>query len=265
MDRTFWHKQEVGKPLYPELEWSRPENKAQAGKLLIVGGNSFGFAAPGEAYVEAENAGAGSTRVILPQRVKSLVGGVLPSVEYAMSNPSGGFSQLALGDLLMQAEWADGVLLAGDFGRNSETAILLEKFLAKYEGQVTITKDAVDYFTPNPQAILNRPETTFVLSFAQLQKLAIGAHTTAAFTFDMDFLHLVDALHEFTEKHTVNIITKHLNNIFVAVAGRVSSTKLEADTKVWRLKTAAHASVWWLQNPTKLFEALTTAIVSRFE
>jgi len=261
MDHTYWSKQAAGKPLFPELEWSRPENKQQAGKLLVVGGNAYGFAAPAEAYMEAARAGVGLTRVVLPLRVKSLVGKVLESVEFAMSNPSGGFSQLALGDLLMQADWADGVLLAGDFGRNSETAILLEKFLAKHTGQATLTKDAVDYFTAAPQTLLARPATTLVLSFAQLQKLAIAAHFTTAFTFDMDFLRLIDALHDFTRQHSVHIVTKHLDNIFVAVNGQVSSTKLKEEVKVWRIKTAARTCVWWLQNPTKPFEALTTAVL----
>lgn len=259
MDNTFWQKQ-TDKPLFPELEWSRPETRSSAGKLLIIGGNAHGFAAPAEAYMEADKAGVGLTRVVLPQRVKSLVGGMLEAVEYAMSNPSGGFSQMALGDLTAQAQWADGVLLAGDFGRNSETAILLEKFLDKFDGQVTITKDAVDYFTASTRQVLARPETTFVLSFAQLQKLATSAHYHTAFTSDMDLLRLVDNLHEFSELHRVNIITKHLGNLFVAASGRVSSTRLAQEMEVWRIPTAARASVWWLQNPSRPFEALTTAL-----
>jgi len=261
MERTFWHKQTSAQPLFPDLEWSRPESKALAGKLLIIGGNAFGFQAPAEAYMEAGKAGVGTAHVILPQRVQSLVGKVLPAVEYAMSNPSGGFSQMALGELLAQAQWADGVLLAGDFGRNSETAILLEKFLAKYEGQVTLTKDAVDYFTAAPAPLLGHQNTTLVLSFAQLQKLASAAHFPSAFTFDMDLLRLVDNLHEFSRDHSVHIVTKHLDSILVAVNGEVSTTKLENDLEVWRLKTAAHTSVWWLQNPMKPFESLTAALL----
>jgi len=260
MDRTFWHKQTNDSPLFPDLLWSRPENRAHAGKLLIIGGNAHGFAAPAEAYAAAGKAGIGSARVVLPQRVRQLVGDVLPGVEYAMSNPSGGFSQLALGDLLQQAQWADGVLLAGDFGRNSETAILLEKFLDKFSGQITITKDAADYFTSAPAALLARADTTLVISFAQLQKLATGAHFTHAFTFDMDLLRLVDGLHEFTQMHHVNIITKHLDTFLVAASGQVSTTKITQELKIWRVQTAASAAVWWLQNPAKPFEALTTSL-----
>jgi hypothetical protein len=100
-----------------------------------------------------------------------------------------------------------------------------------------------------------------VLSFAQLQKLATSAHFPQAFTFDMDFIRLIDTLHTFTTQYSIVIIVKHLDNMFVAVAGQVSTTKLDTDQDIWRVKTAAHASVWWLQNPTKPFEALTSSVV----
>jgi hypothetical protein len=34
---------------------------------------------------------------------------------------------------------------------------------------------------------------------------------------------------------------------------------VKSDRPVWRIETAATAAVWWLQNPSKPFEALTTA------
>ena len=44
MNHDYWHKQTSSKPLFPELIWSRPENRQLAGKLLIIGGNLHGFA-----------------------------------------------------------------------------------------------------------------------------------------------------------------------------------------------------------------------------
>lgn len=190
------------------------------------------------------------------------MGKVFTAGELAPSTPSGSFSQRALLEVLTMSQWADGVLLAGDLGRNSETAILIEKFLSKYDGQVTLTQDAVDYVVSAPESVLSRTDTTLVLSFAQLQKFAVNAHYTTAFTFDMDFLRLVDALHEFTTTHAINIVVKHLQTIFVAIDGQVSSTKLEEDLKVWRVETASKASVWWLQNPKSSFSAITTSVIS---
>jgi hypothetical protein len=261
MDRTYWHRQTTEKPLFPDLLWSRPQTKRTAGKLLIVGGNAFGFAAAGEAYGEAAKAGIGTSRVLLPVSLQKTVGKVFEAGEYAPSTLSGSFSQQALSEFLAMAEWADGVLLAGDFGRNSETAILLEKFSETYNGQLTISKDAVDYFVKTPGKLAERPNTLLVLSFAQLQKLAVSLHATTPFTFNMDFLHLVDALHEFTELRSLSVIVKHLDTIFVTANGAVSTTKVSEDLKIWRVKTAAHASVWWLQNPNKTFEALTVGLL----
>jgi hypothetical protein len=256
----YWQRQNPDKPLFPDLLWSRPENRAQAGQLLIVGGNKFDFAAVGEAYNEAVKAGIGRARVLLPDSLQKTVGKVFEAGEYAPSTPSGSFSQKALGELLPMSQWANGALLAGDFGRNSETAIMLERLLETYSGQLTITKDAADYFIISPNKVLARPETLFVISFAQLQKLATNCHFGQAFTFEMDFLRLIELLHEFTKKYEVHIITKHLDTIFVAVNGQVSTTKITDESKVWRVRTAAHAATWWLQNPTKPFEAFVTSL-----
>ncbi|HSH17774.1 MAG TPA: hypothetical protein VK978_00160 [Candidatus Saccharimonadales bacterium] len=262
IDRPFWHKQTPDKPLYPDMLWSRPENAAFAGKLLIVGGNLYGFANAAAAYAESRKAGIGVARVLLPDALQKTVGKVFEAGEYAPSTPSGSFGQRALGELLPMAAWADGTLLAGDLGRNSETAILLEKFSDKYSGQLTLTCDAADYFTASPGAMLERADTLWVISVAQLQKLALGARFTTAFTFNMDILRFIDALHDFTAELHLNIVVKHLGNIFVAVDGQISSTRLQEDLKIWRLKTATHTSVWWMQNPGKPFEALTMGVAT---
>ena len=262
MERDYWLRQEPGKPLFPDMEWSRPENRQQAGKLLVVGGNAHGFAAPAEAYAAAVKADIGTARVLLPDAVQKIVGGVLENGEFAPSTPaSGSFSQKALNEFLASGAWADAVLLAGDLGRNSETAILLEKFLGKYPHAVTLTKDAVDYAASAPHTILERGQTLLVLSLSQLQRLGTAARTTTPIAFSMDLLRLVEWLHDFTAAHRPYIIVKHLDTMFVAADGQVSTTRLTTDLDIWRVATAAAASVWWLQNPAKPFEALTTAVL----
>ncbi len=261
MDRSFWVKQLPNKPLFPELEWARPENKRHAGKLLIIGGNLHGFSAPATAYAEATEAGIGSTRILLPDAIQKIVGKFIPEADFGPSTPSGSFAQSSLADWLEHVTWADGVILSGDLGRNSETAIVLEKFLGKTTVPVTITKDALDYTLSAPQSILTRPNTLVVATVAELQKLATQANSTTAITFSMDLLHMIDALHDLTSTYPAMIITKHLDTIIVAVGGQVSTTKASEDKEeAWRIKTAAHASVWWLQHPQKPFEAITTSI-----
>ncbi|HEX8762330.1 MAG TPA: hypothetical protein VF733_01080 [Candidatus Saccharimonadales bacterium] len=260
MQNDYWHKQTITESLFPDLQWSRPENRQQAGKLLIVGGNLHGFLAPADAYSETVKAGIGMSRVLLPSAIQKVVGPSIENGEFAASTPSGSFSQRALIELLDWCKWADGVLFAGDLGRNSETAIMVEKFLTKCEAPTIITKDAIDYIVSLPHPALERPNTTLVLSFSQLQRLGMAAGFELPLTFSMDMIRLVEWLHQFTERHAPHIVVKHLDNIFVAVNGEVSSTKLAKDLPIWRTKMAAHASVWWIQNNNKPFEALTTAV-----
>jgi hypothetical protein len=263
MTPDYWHRQTIDKPLFSELLWSRPENKQFAGKLTVIGGNLHGFAAPAEAYGESFQAGVGLTRVLLPEAVKKLVGPLFETVEFAPSNPSGSFSQKALEQWLSLATWSDGVLLAGDLGRNSETAIVLEKFINKYHGRLIITKDAADYAIPLASTMFDRPDTTWVVSMAQLQKLAIQAGSIQAVTLNMDLLRLVDVLHTLTTDHAFTIVTKHHDTLYTAHGGRVSTTKLHTDMPVWRVKVAAHVAVWQIQNPSKPFEAATTAVLQQ--
>jgi NAD(P)H-hydrate repair Nnr-like enzyme with NAD(P)H-hydrate dehydratase domain len=256
-----WLRQTNDQPLFKDLLWSRPENKKHAGKLLIIGGNQFGFAAPAEAYSAALKAGIGSARVILPSKLEKTVARIFPSADYAASTSTGSFSQGALAEFLEQAQWSDGTLIAGDLAHNSETAILLEKFVSKYDGLVTITKDAADYFTLLPQPLVDRESTTLVISIAQLQKLAKQIKFQKAFTFDMDLVRLTETLAEFTKQYPIHIVIKHFKNIFVAVKGQVSVTRLDEDIETWRVATAASTAVWWLQNKSNPFGSMTTALL----
>jgi NAD(P)H-hydrate repair Nnr-like enzyme with NAD(P)H-hydrate dehydratase domain len=261
VEQSYWFRQ-TEKPLFPELEWSRPENKTQAGKLLIIGGTGQGFAAPAEAYSLAEKAGAGTVRVLLPASLQKTVGKLFPAAEFAPATPSGSFGASAFADFCDNSEWADAVLFPGDMGRNSETTVLLENFLEKYTGPVTLTKDAADIFCQQPFSILHRPDTLLVVAMGQLRRLGSEARFPRAFTTEMGLVQLVDAVHELTKRFKFYIITKHQGHIVVAVDGQVSTTQVKVDTNIWRLAIAAPASVWWLQNPTKPFQALSTSLHS---
>ena len=258
MNHEFWVKQ-GSEPLFPDMLWSRPENRAQAGKLLIVGGNVHGFTAPAAAYRAAEAAGIGTARVILPQSLEKTVSKVFPEASYAPSTSSGGFGQAALADIYDQAQWADGVLLAGDLGRNSETIVMVDTLLEKYEGTVVAVQDASDIITADPITALHRPHTTVICSLQQLQRLGTSAHFPRAFTSDMGLVKLVETLQEFTKRYTVNVVICHEGHCVVAANGRLSTTKTDRlDTRP--VQTAASAATWLIQNPARPFEALTTSL-----
>ncbi len=259
---TYWHKQSADEPLYPDILWSRPESKNGAGKLAIIGGNAFAFGAPGLAYSIALESGAGVCNVLLPQAIKKTVKLMLPDAQYAPSNPSGSFSKQALDEFLQISSWSDSVILSGDLGRNSETAVLLEKYVQVYPGQLTLTQDTADYFKAFPKLILKRANSLLVVSLAQLQKICVHAPLMIAITYGMTLVQFVESLHEITELFPlVTIVSKHHDTIVVARNGEIVSYKNEDE--IWRVKTAAKASVFWMQNPNKPLESITSSLIDK--
>lgn len=259
-DHSNWLIQEPIKPLFPDLMWSRPENKTLAGKLLIVGGNAHGFSDVASAYTNAAKAGAGAIKILLPDVLKKLVGSTLEDAYFCPSTPSGSFAKRSLSELLDYGLWADAVLLEGNFGRNSETAILLESFIDKYKGMVTLANDALDYFLSNPINLLARKNTLLICTVAELQKLSVKLNPENIVKFEMNLIQLVEAVRQLSLLTPAYIITKHLDNILVAVGGKVSTTKLDKKFEPWRVGISAYSTVWLMQNPSKSFEALTSSV-----
>jgi NAD(P)H-hydrate repair Nnr-like enzyme with NAD(P)H-hydrate dehydratase domain len=141
---SYWHKQTPEKPLYPDIEWSKPEQRALRGKLGIIGGNKLGFAGVAEAYGTALTTGVGEVRVLLPDALRKTVPPSITDAIFGATNPSGSLAKEARIELLTMGQWSTGILMIGDAGRNSETAILYEDFLTDYSGPLIITRDAVD-------------------------------------------------------------------------------------------------------------------------
>ena len=260
MQFDYWHKQASGQPLFADIAWQRPEHKTLAGKLLVVGGNKLGFAAVAQAYNDALAAGVGECRAILPDALKPVIDKFALDCVYVSTNPSGGMSQKALPALEASAAWADAVLLIGDAGRNSETAIMLEQFLTRSSKPVLITRDAVDLLRADTSQLLQRESTAFVVSLAQLQKMFQAVYYPKTILFSMQLATLVETLHKFTISYPTTIVVFHQNQLIVAHGGQVSSTPWEEVMMLWRGSVAAKASVFWLQNPGKPMEAITTSI-----
>jgi hypothetical protein len=259
----YWLRQTQDQPLFPDSIWSRPEQQSLAGKLLIIGGNAYGFSAAAEAYAAASRAGIGTARVLLPDSLQKTVGKVFTAGEYAPSTPSGSFGQQALAEMLDMSSWSEAVLLAGDFGRNSETAIVIEQFLETYNGLLALTGDALDYVVSTPAKVLDRAQTLLIPSFAQLQKIAPAARFATAFRLDMGMLRFIEVLHEFKQLHTAHLMINFMADISCAAEQRISTTKIGTDQKPSDVALAAQGITWWLQSPTKPFEALTTSVIYR--
>lgn len=245
-----WQKQ-TSNPLYPDLLWAKPVTKRGAGKLLTVGGNSHGFALVAQVYANAVKAGAGHIRTVVPDSLEKLTRG-LEFIEYAPSNLSGGFAKSALGMLLDLADWSDGVLLAGDLAKNSETTQLLDSFLMKYSGALVVDNEALTSLD-TPVADLLGVESRVVLwTRRELQKAVIELKMPQAITTDTSQAGIVQVLQEITERFPASIVLYDNSTIWTASEGSISSTKSISFN-------SAPFAVWAIQNPTKLPEALVTA------
>lgn len=260
MTPSYWQKQSSTKPLFPDIEWNRPEQKTMAGKLLIVGGNKLGFASVASAYDEATQAGAGQVRALLPEALKSAVPTTVLDVVYVPTNPSGGMSKEGLGPLMAAADWSDRTLLIGDAGRNSETAILYEELL-KQPVPLTITRDAVDLLRAAAMQMIDREHTTLVVSFAQLQKLFQAVYYPKMLGFSMQLLMLVDTLHKFTISYPCTIVTFHQGQLIAAHDGRVVTMEFDQPMLIWRGSVATRSACYQLWTPGKPLEAVATSFV----
>lgn len=254
MSQEYWQKQGQ-EPLFPNLLWSRPETQRGAGKLLIIGGQAQEFANVAECYASAERAGAGTIRVLMPDSTRKLTGN-LPSIEYAPSNQSGSFAREALGALLDASQWADGVLLAGDLGKNSETGLMLENFLLKYFGPLLVTSDARSSLPTTYKDILSRENTVLIINLAGLQKVAAELKLTEPITSTTGNIKLAESLHTISMHHPATIIYLQNDTAWTSSKNRISSTPCQAPENA----IATSITVWFIQNPHKVFESATTAL-----
>ncbi len=257
----YWQKQTTEKPLFPDIEWAKPEQKSQAGRLGIIGGNKLGFISVAESYETALKAGAGEVKILLPDTLKKSIPNHITDVIYAPSNQSGGLSQDALNEMKAFGSWSTGILLIGDAGKNSETAILYENFIRDYHGPLTITRDAIDLLKNSSQILVDRPNTTIITSFAQLQKLFQTVYYPKVLTFSMQLINLVEALHKFTISYPITVAVFHNDSILVASGGEVTSTPCDNPMKIWRGKTATNAATYWLWHPKKILESITASLL----
>lgn len=259
----YWQKQTIEKPLFPDFEWSKPERKSQAGKLGIIGGNQLSFVAVAESYTNSLDTGVGAVRVLVPDNLKKSIPASMTDIVFGASNPSGGLAKDAATEMAAIGQWASGVLLIGDAGRNSETAIVYEQFIKSYTGQLTITRDAVDLVKNSSQVLVDRPNTLLVVSFAQLQKLFSAVYYPKVLTFSMQLTQLVEALHKFTITYPVTIMTLHNDVMIIASAGDIVTQPWDNAMAIWRGSVATKAASYWMWHPTQMVETTTASLLER--
>lgn len=258
----YWQQQTAEKPLFPSIEWSKPEQLNRAGKLGIIGGNKLGFAAVAEAYENAKKIGAGEVRVVLPDVLKKHIPASFTGAVFSPTNASGSLAREAIVDITALQNWAEEILLIGDAGRSSETAILYEQFAQTYQGPLVITRDAVDLLKNSAPTLVERPDTILIVSFAQLQKIFQSLYYPKMLTFSMQLSNLVEALHKFTLSYPCTIVVLHKDTLVVASAGTITTTPWHNPMLIWRGDVATKVACYWLWNKAKPLEAASAALLA---
>lgn len=257
---TYWRVQEKSSPLFPDVEWNRPQRRDLAGRLGIIGGNKLGFAAVAEAYQMATTAGAGQVRVLLPDALKKSVPPQMSDVLFAPTNLSGGLASEAASELAALGQWADVLLLVGDAGKNSQTAMLYEQLLADAAQPVVLTRDAIDLVQHSAQRLLDNPHLLFVASFAQVQRLFHTVYYPKLLTFRMQLAQLVEVLHKFTITYPVTMVTFHAEQLIIARGGEVITQQWPEPMRIWRGETAARMAAYLLWSPEAPLAAASASI-----
>jgi len=260
MNDEKWIRQDET-PTYDDILWSKPENKASAGSLLIVGGHLHALMAPIRAFDIATRIGIGEATVAMPDSVPPEI---LKEqhVEALKSSKSGGISKEAYQVLSGFAKAANVILWPGAIGRDSQTTQLIEKFLKENQSKNVLADDSIDSLIKLSD-IGKRQDTCLVLTLAQLSAFNKKLGSVTPVVHSMQTNVLVEHLQSITKENPLAIVTYLNGKIICGYKGRVSTTSLgsEIDSEDfrWRLEMASSVAVFWAQFPEQLFEAMTTA------
>jgi hypothetical protein len=113
--------------------------------------------------------------------------------------------------------------------------------------------DSIDYFLSHPQKLINRENTLLIASLSQLQKIA----SPNLIQQNADFIKVIEQVSGWASQTKLSVVTIHPSQALVAYQQQISTTPVNIPAADATL--AAYATVWWLQQPEKPFEALSSA------
>lgn len=261
MQNNFWKKQTLEKILFPDVEWSRPEQKSHAGTLGIIGGTKMGFLGVAESYQTAYKTGAGKVKLLLPESLKKTLPKTLTEAVFAPANNIGGFSKDAKYDFLHFYQNVNALLLAGDTEKNSETASVYEKlFETSSNTPIIITRDAVDLLLQNPDIFCVKENVVLVASFAQFRNLLQKLYYPKIVSTSMQLAQFVNTLHSFSISYSASFVIYFNEKIIIAQNGQVITQDYSNPLRIWRGQTASQIATYCMWSPKNLLEATACAI-----
>lgn len=239
-------------PLFPKILWNRPVGANRGGRLLLVGGHSQEFNAIQSVYAAAQAAEVGKCTVALPDKLARLLP---PEGDFVFvpSTASGSIGRGATAEILRLAEDSDAVGLGASLSNNSETAGAIEAILDKSDRPTVLFDEVFGLMKFRPE-LLAGENRLIIATMPQLFKLA-------------GYLKIGISIKEPSlvgKIHIIKMITTVTKSQFLIFGPElIVAAKDQISVTSWKPVPATVifgiTSAIWLQNPTKRFEALTTA------
>lgn len=244
-------------PLFQDILWNRPTSIGRAGRILILGGQKHEFSQIQHIFEIAEASGVGEIKGAMPDSLRRFLPGL--DVGYFLpSTQSGSIARSALGELLHIAQDYDCIIIGANITNNSETAILIESIVRKTELPIVITQEAISILKFNPDLITGNPNVLVVSTMPGIFELANNHHIPMAIKPNTGVMGKMQIIEQLVQISKCQYFVAD-QEVVVAADGKFSLTKLETSLSQNSSIPIGVASVFWVQNPNKAFDALTTA------
>ena len=247
---------QADEPLFANVLWNRPVSAHAAGRLLVVGAHNSGLATLQAVYQIAEAAGIGSLTMLVPETLRSMLA-IVPAINFAPATIAGSLAKASLSQMVELASYTDAVLVGTDLSNNSETAILIESFIAKYDRPLIIADAALEVIGLSPDLIRSRPNTLVVLTMQQLFKLAGKLGLPLQIKPDGGITNKIEIVTDFWSVLKVDLALIG-PEIIIKTGDQVSVTELSGQPATLLPTAYGVLSVFYTQNPKAHYEGLTT-------
>lgn len=243
--------------IYPKILWNRPISRATAGRLLLVGGHTSGLATLQAVYQIAAACGIGALTILAPVTLRPMLG-TIPEIDFGPATPSGSLAKPALAQLIELAGYADATLVGPDLSNNSETAIMIEGFMAKQRQALILADAGIELVAQAPDLIRGRPQTLLILTMQQLFKLAGKLELPLQIRPEAGIAAKLDILADFWNVVKVDLALIG-PEIIVKSGNHVSITQPPGQPASLAPAAIGTLAVFYTQNPSARYEGLTTA------
>jgi NAD(P)H-hydrate repair Nnr-like enzyme with NAD(P)H-hydrate dehydratase domain len=248
---------QTDEPLYPKVLYNRPLTRSGGGRLLLAGGHSGEFSLPIAIHQFAMAAGAGEMIGALPDVLAKFLGGA-PGTAFVASSSSGSLGREALGRLLELSEDADAVMLGASLSNNSNTAMLIERFVSEVERPIIIFDEALTALRPQSELITNNPHALVIATMAEVFKLAGALGVAINIRPGGGLINKLEIIQAVAAASRCAYVVYGTEAI-VAAQYQLSVTPINYRLALTPALFYGVLSTFWVQNQAKPYAGLTTA------